>query len=100
MSEEPVFIKYDTTTRKWFSNMDSDTVYVQIGRGNGKHITMLRQIEKLIGSGKKVVLIEPKLVAERTKHIPYSNGLIDLDILDPGAMERAEKMLNTILKGE
>ena len=73
---------------------DSDTVYVTIGRRSGKTMIQARQMEELMKSGKKVVLVEPKLASKR------NDWLIDRDILDPERMKRAELMLNKILKGE
>ncbi|MBO5887510.1 MAG: hypothetical protein J6Q60_05765 [Bacteroidaceae bacterium] len=63
-------------------------------------MTQIRIIEELMKSGKKVVLIEPKLTTERMKGMPYSSGLIDLDILTPDRIERADKIINAILKPE
>ena len=80
--------------------IDNDVVYVTVGRKCGKIVAQARQIEELIKSGKKVVLIEPKLTTERMKGMPYSSGLIDLDILTPDRIERADKIINAILKPE
>ena len=77
---------------------DNDTVYVQIGRGSGKTMIQDRQIEELIKSGKKVVLIEPKLTSKQTRGIRCEDIFTDRDILTRERMERADQILNMILK--
>ena len=77
---------------------DNDTVYVQIGRGSGKTMIQDRQIKELIKSGKKVVLIEPKLTSKQTRGIRCEDIFTDRDILTRERMERADQILNMILK--
>lgn len=79
---------------------EPDTVYVTVGRGSGKTMIQARQIEELTKAGKKVVLIEPKYAS---KHIEGKRPIdihVDQDILTPERMERANRMLEMILKGE
>ena len=59
-----------------------------------------RQIEELMKSGKKVILVEPKCTSRHVNSQTYANGIVDLDILDPERMKRAEEILNMFLKGE
>ena len=80
--------------------IDNNAIYVMVGRGGGKTMAWLREIEELVKSGKKVVLVEPKCTTAQTKPVPYSNGVIDWDILTQGQMERAEQISRMFLKGE
>ena len=76
----------------------NDVVYIQVGRASGKTMIQAKIIDELMKAGKKVVLIEPKRTPVRG--ITCAGAIVDLDILNPEQMERAEKMLNMILKGE
>lgn len=78
---------------------DSNNVYVVVGRGSGKTMIQAKIIEEFTKAGKTVVPIEPKRTAQ-TKGFTYAGAIVDLDILDPERMARAEQMLNAILKGE
>lgn len=77
--------------------MDSDRVYVVVGRRSGKTIMQAKIIEELTKAGKTVVPIEPKRTTQ-IKGFTYAGAIVDLDILDPERMARAEQMMNMILK--
>lgn len=79
--------------------IDKDTVYVMIGRRSGKTMMQAKIIDELTKAGKTVVPIEPKRTSQ-TRGFTYAGAIVDLDILDPERMARAEQMMNTILKGE
>lgn len=80
--------------------MDSDRVYIAVGRGCGKTRMQAKMIEELTKAGKTVVLIEPKCTTNRTKGFTYAGAIIDLDILTPEQMERADRILKEVLKGD
>ena len=75
-------------------------VYVQLGRGCDKLTRRNEMIESLIKSGKKVVFIGSKPTPTRTRGVTYAGAIVDLDILSPERMNRAEQILNEHLKGE
>lgn len=79
---------------------DSDTVYVTVGRGSGKTRIQARQIEELMKSGKKVVLVEPKYTSKHIEGKTPVDLYVDQGILSPERMERAEKILSMFLKGK
>ena len=58
-------------------------VYVVPARGGGKLLTELERINKFLSEGRKVVY-----------------GRSDYDMLTPEQYERADRILNYILKGE
>ncbi len=77
---------------------DSDTVYVAIGRRSGKTMIQARQMEELMKSGKKVVIVEPKYTSRHIKGKPcFDDTIVDRDILSRERIERADRMLNMIL---
>lgn len=79
--------------------MIGDTLYIAVGRKCGRTMDIARELEKVYTTDKKVVIVESKCAPKQPRHLPYSS-LIDMDILSPESMERAEKMLNMFLKGE
>lgn len=79
---------------------EPDTVYVTVGRRSGKTMIQARQIKELMKSGKKVVLIEPKCTSRHIKGRPAIDLHVDPGILTPERMERANQILDMILKGE
>lgn len=78
----------------------ANRVYVSLGRRCGKTMLQNKYIEELRKSGKEVVLVEPKCVDSKLRGATYAGAIVDLDILSPEQMERAERMLDQILKGE
>lgn len=79
--------------------IDNNNVYVMIGRRSGKTMMQAKIIDELTKAGKTVVPIEPKRTTQ-TRGFTYAGAIVDLDILDPERMARAEQMMNMILKGE
>ena len=79
---------------------EPDRVYITVGRSSGKTMIQARQIEKLLESGKKVVLVEPKYTSKHIEGKTPVDLYVDPGILSPERMERAEKILSMFLKGE
>lgn len=79
---------------------EPDTVYITVGRACGNTSGLLKYYEEVIKSGKKVVLIDPKCTSRHIKGRPIMDMHTDLDILTPERMERANQILDMILKGE
>lgn len=78
----------------------ADRVCVSLGRLCGKTMLQHKYIEELRKSGKEVVLVEPKCVDSKLRGTTYAGAIVDLDILSPEQMERANRILDQILRGE
>lgn len=76
---------------------DNNTIYIYPSRGNGKTALMRELIKTYREAGYEVKVVEPKLTSSRS--ITLRSLLIDKDILTLPQCERAERMLEEILKG-
>lgn len=73
------------------------TIYIYPARGNGKTHIMREIIEAYLADGYEVKFIEPKCT--NLRGFTLAPAIIDVDILTPAQCERAERMLEEILKG-
>lgn len=73
------------------------SIYIYPSRGNGKTALMRELIKTYLEAGYEVKFIEPKQTNLRGFTLPPA--IIDKDILTPAQCERAERMLEEILKG-
>lgn len=77
--------------------MNNRTIYIYPSRGNGKTALMRELIKTYQEAGYEVKIAEPKLTNQRG--FTLAPAVIDVDILTPAQCERAERMLEEILKG-